>query len=135
MRRRCGLFFHGEADGEDAVAINPLADFFKTGGFDKLIRFLLAAVAHHPVGAAVFVAGEGAVERVKLIEADNVLQAAFGDKAAACFDIEQAVVAQAHRVGQGVSGEGVEHIERPWPEAMSSTCTGLPAPRKRAEAV
>ena len=64
--RAVRLIFHGEADGEDAVVVNPLADFFKTGGFDKLIRFPLAAAAHHPVGAAVFVAGEGAGDHFEL---------------------------------------------------------------------
>ena len=52
----------------------------------------------------------GAVVGIGFVEADGILQAAFGNQPAAGFNIDRAVVAQTYRVGQSIGGECVENV-------------------------
>ncbi|EFE49712.1 hypothetical protein NEIELOOT_01455 [Neisseria elongata subsp. glycolytica ATCC 29315] len=52
----------------------------------------------------------GSVVGIDFVEGNRVLQAAFGNQLASGFNVNRAVIAQAHGIGQRVGSQRVKHI-------------------------
>ncbi len=85
-------------------------DFFKTGFFNQLIHFLLAAAAHYPVWAACFVAGQGSGNHFQLrmprLTGVNQVAACFNRIAEAVERVQNQIVVGKQFVQAGDDAQG-----------------------------